>query len=232
VTAELYRLFLRSIARRGRLAALGGLGLVGVAIALAVRGSDRVDAGARFVNAFGLVVVVPVVCLVVASAVLGDPEEDGTLVYLWLKPVERWRIVAAAALAVATVVAPLVGVPLLAAAAVAGDGRDLLAGTAGAVGVGLVAYSGIFLWLGLRFRRSLAIGLAYILIWEGFVARAGDIAGRLAVRSYTRSVLARATGTEFELGDVSQPWAYVVPVLVGAGALGLATRRLVRQDVT
>jgi ABC-2 type transport system permease protein len=231
VISALYRLFLRSVARRGRIAALGGLGVVGVAIALVARADDRVDAGARFVNAYGLVVVVPIVCLVFASAVLGDLQEDGTLVYLWLKPVERWRIVLAAAMAVATVVFPLVGVPMLVAAAVTGDGADLLVGTAAAVGVGLVAYSGLFLWLGLRVRRSLAVGLAYIMIWEGFVARAGDSASRLAIRSYTRSVLSHATGAEFELGDVTQPWAVVVPLAVGIAALALATRRLRRQDV-
>ncbi|MCU0271965.1 MAG: hypothetical protein MUE34_01920 [Acidimicrobiales bacterium] len=231
MTLALYRLFLRTIARRGRLAALGGLGLVGIAIALAVRGSDEADAGASFVNGFGLVVVVPVVALVFASAVLGDTQEDGTLVYLWLKPVARWRIVAAAALAVATVVFPLVGLPLVAAAAVTGDGADLLVGTAVATAVGLVAYSGLFLWLGLRVRRSLAVGLAYILIWEGFVARAGDTASRLAIRSYTRSVLSAATGAEFELADVTQPWAVVVPIVVGLAALALATLRLGRQDV-
>ena len=56
-------------------------------------------------------------------------------------------------------------------------------------------------------------------------------ASRLAIRSYTRSVLSAATGAEFELADVAQPWAVVVPIVVGLAALALATLRLGRMDV-
>lgn len=231
MTLALYSLFLRSIATRGRLLGLGALALAAIGIAVAVRSDEQPDAGADFINSFGLVVVVPIVTLVFASSVLGDPQEDGSLVYLWLKPVARWRIAAAAGAAVLTVVLPLVGLPMLAAAAIADSDPDLVAGTAGAVGVGIVAYAGIFTWLGLRVKRSLAVGLVYILIWEGFIARAGDTASKLAVRAYTRSILGRATGADLELGDISYPWAALVPVVVGLAALGLTTVRLRRQDV-
>ena len=76
----------------------------------------------------------------------------------------------------------------------------------------MIAYGGIFTWLGLRVRRALVWGLAYILLWEGFVASAGKSASRLAVRAYTRSVLAQATGVDLKLANVSAFFAVTVPI--------------------
>jgi ABC-2 type transport system permease protein len=85
--------------------------------------------------------------------------------------------------------------------------------------------------LGLRVRRALVWGLLYILIWEGFVALAGAGAARLAVRSYTRSVLADVTGVELRLATVGPTTAVVVPVLVAVAGLALTTWRLRTMDV-
>jgi ABC-2 type transport system permease protein len=228
----LYRLILRSQASRGRLALLGALGLVSILIGFAIGSSDSTEkAGADFINVFGLALVVPVTTLVFASAALGDFIDDSTMVYLWLRPVARWKLAIAAAVASFTVVLPLVLVPLLIAAAATGKGGDLVAGTAAATTLGVAAYTGIFVMLGVRVRRSLLWGLIYVFIWEGFVSRAGETASRLAIRSYTASVLSDATGFALRLADISSPYRYVVPLLVLVVALAYATHRLRVQDV-
>ena len=232
--AVLYRLILRSIATKGRLAALGGLGILGMVIgALIDTGSVR-DA-AQFESIFGLAVAVPLTTLVFGSAALGDIIDDGTMVYLWLRPVPRLRIVAAAAAATLTVVLPLVLIPLVVSAVLTGAGTDLVLGTTLAAFFGLLAYTGIFVMLGVRVRRSLVWGLLYVFIWEGFVANAGQTASRLAIRAYTRSILSRLAldppTPPLRLSTVSAFYSYVIPVLVFVGALAYATRRMQRQDV-
>jgi ABC-2 type transport system permease protein len=230
--SAIYDLVLRSQATRARLIALGALGLVGVLIGIAIGTSDSAaKAGTTFVDTFGLTLVVPVTTLVFASASLGDFIDDGTMVYLWLRPVPRWKIVVASAAATFTVVLPLVLIPLLAAAAATDKGADLVIGTAAATILGIAAYTGIFVMLGIRVRRSLLWGLLYIFIWEGFVARAGNTASRLAIRAYTRSVLADATGFSLRLANVSNPYRIIVPIAVLAVALAYATWRLRVQDV-
>ena len=62
----------------------------------------------------------------------------------------------------------------------------------------------LFVLLGLWVRRALLWGLAYILLWEGFVAIAGQNAQRLAIRSYTRSLLRDATGVDLFLADIGR----------------------------
>jgi ABC-2 type transport system permease protein len=228
----LYDLILRTQASRARLVMLLGLGVIGILIGFAIgAGDSNPDAGAEFINAWGLTIVVPVTTLVFASAALGDLIDDGTMVYLWLRPVARWKLAVAAAAASFTVVLPLVLLPLSIAAAATGKGSDLVVGTAVASTLGIAAYTGLFVTLGVRVRRSLLWGLLYIFIWEGFVARAGDTASRLAICSYTRSVLSDATGVELRLADVSTAYRYIVPLAVLAVALAYTTRRLRVQDV-
>lgn len=228
-----YRLLLRSIATRGRLVAIGGLAVLGLVTALAVNAAspdDRLEAAAGFVNG-NLTTFVPVGVLVFGAAALGDLIDDGSLVYLWLRPVSSTVHVLAAWAATVTVAGPLVGIPVIAAAAVIDADPDLLAGAVLGLVVAVLAYGALFVTAGIRFRRALPWGLVYILIWEGFVASAGETAAKLAVRSYVRSILSNFAGVEMRLAEFATPVAVIVPLLVGAVALVYATRRLARTDV-
>jgi ABC-2 type transport system permease protein len=234
--SPIYRLVLRSQAGRARLAALGALGLLGVVIGVAIGASEdvasaRLDHALGLVNVYGLSLFVPVTTLVFASAALGEPNEDGTLVYLWLRPVARWRIVVASLGATLTVSLPLVVVPMVAAAALTRSGADIVGATLLSTTLATLAYAGVFLLLGLRVRRALVWGLAYILVWEGFVARAGKTASQLAIRAHARSVLGRLADGPDSLVTVSLVTGILVPLLAGAVATWLTIRRLQRQDV-
>jgi ABC-2 type transport system permease protein len=172
-----------------------------------------------------------VATLVLASAALSDPIDDGTMVYLWLRPMGRWKIGLGALLATWTVTLPLVLVPMVGMALLSGGGPSLVRGTLLAGSLAVVAYGALFVLLGLWVRRALIWGLAYILLWEGFVAIAGDNAQRLAIRSYTRSLLSDATGVDLFLADISVSASVIVPLVVAALAFGLTAWRLRRMEV-
>ena len=97
--------------------------------------------------------------------------------------------------------------------------------------LGACAYSAAFVALGLRIRRALAWGLAYILIWEGAVANAGAGLAKLAIRLSTRSIAHRG----FEGGEIRYPLAtataVIVLVAVTLGALTIGNRWLKRAEV-
>ena len=231
----LYEMFVRSLLRRGRLIALLGLGAVGIIIGFAIGASstaDSIDDGTIMITTYGLAVVVPVTTLLLASSVLGDPNEDGTFVYIWLRPIARWQIAAAALAASLTVALPLTVVPMVIAAGATGGGNDLMRGTAAACILGTIAYTGVFTWLGLRVRRAVVWGLGYILIWEGFVARAGATPSRFAIRASTRSLLTRMGHGPERLISVSGPTAVLIPLIAAALGAALTIRRLHHQDVT
>ena len=235
--ALVYRLLLRTLLSKARVAAMSAIGLVGVLIALAIRAADITDAERtlaitrELLGGYGLNLVVPVTALVFASAAFGDPTDDRTMVYLWLTPIPRWRLVAAGWAASLTVAGPVAVVPVVIAAAVAGaEGRLVAAAAAGAC-LATAGYTAVFLGLGLLVRRALAWGLAYVLIWELAVARISKGAARLSVSVYARSVLS-------EIGEVAKPsnaaavsTSVIVLSLVVLAAIALTTRFLARANV-
>ena len=233
-----YRVLLRQLLTRGRVIALG---LIGVAVALVgwvVGNSDGSEiAEVRLEDAVGVIsliaftVLVPVVALVFAAASLGDTREDGTLVYLWLRPMHRWTVVVGAWLAAITVILPLTVIPCTATAVLLDAGSDLVVATVIASVVGVLAYSALFVLFGLLVKNAIVWGLAYIIIWEGIVAAFGSAAAKLAIRGYTSSILTDRTGVTLELGDVPQTAAILVPLAVAVVGLVLASLRLQRLDV-
>lgn len=230
----LYALFVRSIVTRTRVAGLVAFGALGIVVGWAIGAADVVNhttSGTRFVDVFGLSLLAPVTALVLASATFGDPSDDGTLVYLWLRPVARWQTVLAAYAAAVSIASPIVVVSLTLAALATRGGPDLVVGTVVSSTIAVAVYAAVFVALGLRVRRALVWGLLYIFIWEGFVATANLSAARLALRSYSRSLLAEITGVTLRLADFTVVAAVVVPAVVAALGLAYASRRFARQDI-
>jgi ABC-2 type transport system permease protein len=220
------------------LISLASIGAFGILISIAIAPSDEVglivDTDAQraveFINAFGLGFFVPITALILAAASLGDFRDDGSLVYLWLRPVSRSMIIAAAMSASLTVVLPLAAIPLIASATIMSGESEVVVATWASVAIGVVAYVAIFVALGLRTTRALLWGLVYVLLWEGFISRAGG-AGRLSISNYTRSILTHVSGTDLDLAEASLATAYIVPVVVAIGAAAYAVRRFQHQEV-
>ena len=232
-----YRLLLRSLVTRARVIALSAIGLVGILIGVAIGVSDLTGADRSLVitrdllGGFGLNLVVPVTALVFASAAFGDPTDDRTMVYLWLTPIPRWRLVAAGWAAALTVAGPVAILPVAVAAAVAGAEARLVAGSVAGALLATMGYTALFLGLGLLVRRALAWGLAYVLIWELAVARISKGAARLSVSVYSRSVLSDVGQVVKPLNAAAVSTSVVVLALVILAAMALTTRSLIRADV-
>ncbi len=235
--AVTYRVILRQLVTTGRVIALGLIGVAVAVVGWAVGRSNEPFEFIRLENAVGVVslvaftIVVPVVALVFAAASLGDTREDGTLVYLWLRPMRRWTVVVGAWLAALTVSVPLTVIPVAVTAVLLDVGGELVWATVIASVVGVIAYSALFVLLGLLVKNAIVWGLAYIIMWEGVVAAFGSSAAKVAIRGYTSSILTARTGVELQLGDVSQAVGIVVPVVIAVVALALAAIRLDRLEV-
>ncbi len=220
---------------RGRLAFLLGMGALALLLGFAVSASsgaqqfkDTVEAVG---NGYGLHVFAPVVALVLASAALGDLVDDRTLVYLWLRPVPRWQIALGAAVSTIGTAVPIVVVPMTLAAAIGSGNATAVAATAAASTVATIGYAGIFLALGFKVRRALVWGLAYILIWEEFLARTVGVAAKLSVGVYATSLLdhiANLKGPRHGAGPIA---SFVVPLAVAAIAIALTGRWLKTTEV-
>lgn len=233
VLRSLFRTFLRTVSTRGRLAAVGALTAVSVlsAVAATIAGpTDTFEAGAAYAIA-NLTTLLPVAALVFGAGTLGDLIDDGSLVYIWLRPVSTRLPVVAAWATTVTIITPLVALPVLAGTLILDTTPRLIWATVIALVVGVLAYSAMAVASGVRMRRSLAWGLAYILLWEGFVASAGSTAGRLAVRSYLMSIIVQVAHHPIKLGRYTLASGILVPLVAGGLALVYTARRLARTDV-
>jgi ABC-2 type transport system permease protein len=227
-----YRIVLRQLTSRGRIIGLALLALIAPLAGWALGVADAtLDDAVGLVAGIGLGLVLPVVALVFGGAAIGDLRDDKTLVYLWLRPIDRWPIVVGAAAAAATLTAPITIVPIVLAAALTGAGNGIVAGTLLATIVGLIAYVAVFTLFGVWLKRFIVWGLAYILIWEGFIAQAGAGVARVALRKYTRSILVDRTGADLDLADFSLATGVAVPLVIAVAALAVASWRLSHQDI-
>ncbi|WP_380169339.1 hypothetical protein [Jannaschia sp. R86511] len=225
-------------AARGRwrlvvsVAAAAALGAVGLVVRL------RADAGGvpdeqvvGLLTVLVLTLYAPLMSLVQAAAVVGDLRDDGTLVYLWLRPVPRWSLAVAATLAVVVRSAPLAVLAAVVLAVSAGGGPLLVVAAGYAAAMACLGYAGLFAFLGLAVRRALVWGLVYVLLWEGLVAAFGALPAKLAVSTYSTSLLTTLTDTTAPAQGVGLAWAWAGPVLFAVVATAAARWRLVRGEV-
>ena len=232
---SLYRILLRTSVSRGRLLAfLAGGALIDL-IGYALRVSDYANRETDvyiLVDGAALALYVPVVALVFSTSSLGDLAQDGTLVYIWLRPVARWKVVVVALAATLTVVLPLTLVPVGLAVALAGASSITLWAVTASTGLAACAYTAIFTAFGLRVRHALIFGLGYVLIWEAGIASIGKGPASLSIRHYAESLLAHI-GSQTVPGVIEAdlwPSVIVLAAVTVAGA-ALTTILLSRQDV-
>ena len=227
----LYRLLLRAQVTVPRLLGVGALGGLAVLLGVVARwDDDPVQAGADVVASYGLGVALPLAALWFGTSAIGDLVDDRLLVYLWLKPVARWQLPAAAILATATLVVPLTALPLAVAALAAGSGELALA-TLLASALAACAYAGLFVAAGLWFRRAVWWGLAFVVIWENAAAYASEGMERFTVTSWARSIVSSVDGIAVELDGRSVGASIVVLVAIVVAGWLAATIRYRRADV-
>ena len=219
----LYRTFLRSVRTRGRmiwLVVLAGLALLTAALNAAATGTSSME-GAIDTAVVGLSMTTAIGVLVVASAVLGDLYDNGSIVYVALRPVRTPVVVVAAWAAACTLTIPVGLVAALSVGLVDTDhgvvGASLLAAV-----VGVAAYAAMFGLLGVLVKRALPAGLAFLVIWEGLVSGLGTAGAALSVSGYLRSILEGVTGLTVEGAPFGLVTAIVAPLAISVGLL-LAT---------
>jgi ABC-2 type transport system permease protein len=113
--------------------------------------------------------LVPIVTLIIATAVLGSERRDGTLSFLVLRPIPRWMI-AAAKVASAVIVAGALnafGALALAAAYAFETGAwDLIVPLVVGGLLATIVYSAVFVPLGYFTDRAVLVGLLFVFVFE------------------------------------------------------------------
>jgi ABC-2 type transport system permease protein len=180
--------------------------------------------------------LLPLAAAVFGTTAFGGEVDDGTLVYLLVKPIQRWRIVLSKYV-VATLSTIAVAVPAMALPWLLLRGPevsfDVLVGFLAGGSMAAAIYCAMFLSLGLASRRALVVALLYVIGFEAVLSR-----GLVGVKSLSVREFAVAASRAASSGAIKLE-GYVVPMttvwVVGAifliGALALSLWRLARYEV-
>lgn len=182
-------------------------------------------------GAFGIAILMPLLCLIAGTGSIGPEIDEGSIVYLLAKPIDRHSIVLTK-LVVAFAVVVLFGVLPIALAGVilTGEvGSVTIAFTLGALAAG-AAYCSLFLLLAVVTRNAVVVGLVYALVWETLIGGLVPGAQALSVQQWAVAIVERVLGDSAAgLGvesAVGFGTAGVLLVLVTSSATFYAGRRL------
>ncbi len=221
------RITLRGLLGRRRSLLLIPLPVILVGLALLMR-VDHVDldvATNTVLLGLGIAVVLPLTALIIGTSVVGSEVDDGTIVHILTKPLPRREIILTKYLVSAVVSAVVVAVPMLAAGALVVSVRMGVA-LAVASAVGACVYSALFVMCSLLVRRSVLVGLAYILLWEGLLGNILTGTKVLSVQKYVTQFADSLSGSPLLTSTMSVVVAIVMSVVFTAVGLLVAIDRL------
>lgn len=193
---------------------------LGLAIALATDVSD--GTAVNFLSNFVLATVVPLLGVLAGTSVVGPEIEDGSIVYLLAKPLSRYVIVTSKFVVAAGCAGVLGGAASLTIGlAMAGFTDGIAVSFAVAAVVAGVAYSALFLMLGIVTRHAVVIGLVYVLVWESFVG--GLVAGARTISVREWAIAVANSLSDYSLDrEVGAGVGATLLVLVTVGGVALA----------
>lgn len=183
--------------------------------------------------------LLPLTALVAAAGATSAEREDGTVLYLLTTTTPRWLIVFVRWLFATVLTSAFVLTAVVLTGVVAGGGSEptgVMRAFAVGGAVGAAVYCALFLCMAIWLRRSLLVGLLYVLVWEGVIAGSFPAVRFLSARQVflgiTQGFVQEAeVGASTFLGvpsfTASVAWAFGVTVV----ALLLAVYRLQRLPV-
>jgi ABC-2 type transport system permease protein len=146
-------------------------------------------------GAFGIAVLMPLLSLVAGTGSIGPEIDEGSIVYLLAKPLNRYSIVVTKLLVAVGVIVVFGVLPVLAAGVVlTGEVGAVTVGHAVGAFAGGTAYAALFLLLAVLTKNAVVIGLIYALIWESLVGGLVPGAQTLSVQQWSIAIVERVLG--------------------------------------
>ncbi|MFF0423813.1 ABC transporter permease [Streptomyces sp. NPDC004520] len=223
------RLTYRALLGRRRAAILFLLPALLLLIAAAVRVLNGADdqVAADLLGGFALATMVPLIGVIAGTGAIGPEIDDGSIVYLLSKPVNRTTIITTKLIVAIAVTMVFSAVPTLIAGFILnGNGQQVAVAYTVATLVASIAYSALFLLLGTVSRHAVVIGLVYALVWEALFGSLISGAKTLSVQQWALALAQKVTGNGLVTSEVGLTTAVTLLVAVTVVATWFAGQKL------
>jgi ABC-2 type transport system permease protein len=199
-----------------------------IVLTLVVRATHPVGTSwaGQVLGDFGFSVLLPLTALILGTGVLGAEIDDGSAIHLLATPVSRGSIVLTKFAVAAAGTMLFAAVPELAAGLLAPSGGKLAVALFAGALAGSVIYSAVFVLASVLTTRAIAVGLLYVLIWEGLLGNLVGGARILSIAHYSLGI-ANAINPDKNLNaGLGLATSVTLGAVVTVAALVLASRRL------
>jgi ABC-2 type transport system permease protein len=181
---------------------------------------------------FGLIpnAFLPLAALLLSSGMVQDEVEEQTLTYLLIRPIPRWLIYVVKVVGTWLVISLLNALFTAAALVAVYWGTGVLAPSAlwqragilaAILSLSLFTYTALFGGLSLLTRRSMVLGVAYIIVFEGVVANIDFMIRHVTVMYYVRNLCIHWLGlsvSDWAINPATAPSVTTcLLTLIGAG---------------
>ena len=222
---------LREMSRRRRLLSLMAINLLPVLVILAIRIWLPEEGLSAQVQLSGLThqifipYLIPIVAMAVGVSAMGEQVQDGTVVYLWTRPIRRRAIFLGRLMAAQGVATLLLSLSLvLCFMVMVSNGFDIIdwnflklyAGTFLIIFLGGATYASLFAAMGTFFKKPVLPAILFTFGWESMVSNIPARVQELTLRFHLQNLV---TAPEPTAGDL--------PGILGA----LLTRAMNRDPV-
>lgn len=176
---------------------------------------------------FALSPIVPLLCLIAGTGVIGPEIDDGSIVYLLAKPVPRWVIVVTKFAVAVLCVGLFAALPTFVAGVImSGFDGTIAAGFGLGALVAGVAYSALFLLLAVISRHAVVWGLVYALVWESLVGTYVPGARNVSIQQWSLAVSDKLITADTIEPAVGLGTGTLLLLVVTVASVVLAGRRL------
>jgi len=195
---------LREMSRRRRLFSLGAISMLPVLVVLAIRiwfGDQGLTAQLQLSSLTHEVIIpflIPIVAMARGVSAIGEQVEEGTIVYLWTRPVRR-RAIYLGRLLAAQVVSSLLlsGALMLCFLVMISKGLNIIdweflklyMTTFFIIAVGTFSYSAVFAAMGTFFRKPVLPAILFAFGWEGMVSGIPARVQELSLRFHLQNIV-------------------------------------------
>ncbi|MEW6237886.1 MAG: ABC transporter permease [Candidatus Omnitrophota bacterium] len=144
--------------------------------------------------------VVPLLSLLRGLSVMSEEVDEGTLIFLRLRPIPRTVIVLGKFMAYVLSVVILTGISLTAVYLILGSmpGADMILSEYRVLlrdmrifALGLASYGAVMMLVGIFFKHSLKVGAFLLFVWDAFAAYIPGTAHKLTIKHYLQSIFPR-----------------------------------------
>lgn len=205
---EVFGFFFVLARRSGRIRTFTLLGLIPVALAVVVRivlrgrTGDMAAVSTEILMVFFLQFYIVILSLFYGTSITAEEVENRTLAYLVTRPVPKSAIVLGKAAAYTALMLLLVGVTLASSFFIlnaARLGEPALYGEFlryfGVLGLGILAYTAFFTFLGTMLKRAIIVGLIFGFGWENVIQYFPGSTQRFSIVHYLKSLLPYRPGS-------------------------------------